>query len=56
MGAFFESLEDVTIDVPSAPRVVCSFLIQGVRSKYFSWDLIRAWTAQHMSQARMCSL
>jgi hypothetical protein len=53
MGAFFESIEDVAIDVPSAPRVVCSFLIHGVILNYFSWDLISALAAQHMSQARI---
>ena len=40
--------------MPSAPRVLCSFLVHGVKDKYLSWDQICAWTTQHMSQPAKC--
>ena len=48
MQRFLECLEDVSIDVPSAPKVVCGFLIHGIKDKYFTWNFIKKMTDKYI--------
>ena len=41
IGNFLKDLEDIAIDVPSAPKTVCEFLVHGIEDKYLSWAWVQ---------------
>ena len=49
MEDHFEYLEDMAIDVPSAPKVMCAFLVHGTKDEYISWEFIRSMTNKHIT-------
>ena len=48
LGRFLEDLEDIAIDVPSAPKVLCEFLVHGTKDKYLTWDWIQSMAEKHV--------
>jgi len=48
IGRFFGALEDVAIDLPSAPKILCSFLVHGTKDKYLDWEYVVKGTKEHV--------
>lgn len=49
MSQFFEMLEDVAIDIPSAPKLLCGFLIHGTKDTYWDWEYIRSGADKYVT-------
>ena len=52
MRNFLQDLEDIAIDVPSAPKTVCEFLVHGIEDKYLSWAWVQEMVDKYSDKER----